>query len=314
MTIKLIVGLVLLIVGAELLVRGASKIALAAGMTPLVVGLTVVAFGTSAPEFAVTLKGVMEGASGVSTGNIVGSNIFNVLFILGISALVAPLVVHKEVVRVQVPIAVAATVIAFGLALDGTLGQIDGIILFALAISYVVYTVKQGRSESAAASAESDDEETKTSALSTLLSVGMLLAGLALLVLGADWLVTGAVSIAKQVGVSDFLIGVTIVAAGTSLPEVATSIMAALRGERDIAVGNVVGSNIFNILVVLGGSSALAADGIAVSTSVLKADFPIMLAVVCVLFPIVYTEHTISRWEAGLLLAGYGGYVTLLLM
>ena len=317
MTIELIAGLFLLIVGAELLVRGASKLALAAGMTPLVVGLTVVAFGTSAPEFAVTFKGILDGASGVSTGNVIGSNIFNVLFILGVSALAAPLVVHKEVVRIQVPIAVASTVVAFGLALDGTLGRVDGIILAVLAVGYVTYTVLQGRRETRdnkAAANDGRDDSPEQTPLQTLASVVMLLVGLGMLVFGADWLVEGAVAIARDFRVSDFVIGVTIVAAGTSLPEVATSVMAALRGQRDIAVGNVVGSNIFNILVVLGGSAALSPKDIAVPTNVLKADFPIMLAVVCLLFPIVYTEHTISRWEAALLLLGYGGYVALLLV
>jgi cation:H+ antiporter len=252
-------GLVALVVGAELLVRGASKLALSFGISSLVVGLTVVAFGTSAPEMAVSVQSSWSGRVDIALGNVVGSNIFNVLVILGLSALVTPLVVHQQVIRQEVPVMIGVSLLLWALALDGGISRWEGILLAALVVGYTVLLIRQSRRETAAVQAEVEAEyqeafdgpprgwDSHWGAQALLI-----LAGLALLVAGAQWLVEAAVGFARQFGVSELIIGLTIVAAGTSLPEVATSVMAAIRGERDIAVGNVVGSNIFNILAVLG--------------------------------------------------------------
>jgi cation:H+ antiporter len=242
--------------------RGASKLALSFGISPLVVGLTVVAFGTSAPEMAVSVQAALSGQVDIALGNVVGSNIFNVLFILGLSALIIPLLVARQLIRQEVPIMIGASLLLFALAWDGGISAaIDAALMFGLLLAYTVFLIWQSRRESKALAAEGTAETASgKSSWDNHWGVQVLLiaAGLALLVLGADWLVTAAITFAKQLGVSELVIGLTIVAAGTSMPEVATSIVAALRGERDIAVGNVVGSNTFNILCVLGLSGMLA--------------------------------------------------------
>ena len=263
----LVVGFLALVGGAELLVRGASKLAAALGISPIVIGLTVVAFGTSAPELAVSVRAALfEGQADIALGNVVGSNIFNVLGVLGLSAAVASLVVAQRLVRLDVPIMIGASLLAFALALDGRVGRIDGALMLALGIGYTVLTVRLGRRESRAVEAEYAREfGERSKAGGHLVNAGLVLAGLALLVVGANWLVDGASAIARAFGVSELLIGLTVVAAGTSLPELATSVIAAVRGERDIAVGNVVGSNIFNLFIVLGASALAAPEGVAVA-------------------------------------------------
>lgn len=311
-----VVGGVLLIGGAELLVRGASRLAIAAGISPLVVGLTVVAFGTSSPEMAVTVSSAYAGEAEMALGNVVGSNIFNVLFILGLSALVAPLVVAQQLVRLDVPIMIGISVLALLLALDGVVGRLDGIVLFAGIAGYTVFQVRQSRREAAAVQGEYDEafggEQRKQS--SPLLNVVMMVGGLGLLVQGARWFVEAAVTTATALGVSELVIGLTIVAAGTSLPEVATSILATLRGERDIAVGNVVGSNIFNILAVLGLGSIVAPAGVPVSPGALAFDIPVMIAVAVATLPIFFTGYTIARWEGAVFLGFYVAYTVYLVM
>jgi cation:H+ antiporter len=257
-------GLTLLIIGANLLVRGASKLALSFGISPLVVGLTIVAFGTSAPEVAVSVGAVLDGRTDIAIGNVVGSNIFNVLFILGLSALIAPLVVNIQLIRQEVPIMLGASLLLLALGLDGRLSFLDGGFLFLLLVAYTVFLVVQSRRESQRAKDEYADQIKPAEAGSwdsrlpaQLLLIG---AGLAALVFGSDYLVQASVNFAKAMGVSDLVIGLTIVAAGTSMPEVATSITAAIKGERDIAVGNVVGSSTFNILGCLGLSGLVSGD------------------------------------------------------
>lgn len=309
-------GLVLLVVGAELLVRGASRIALAFGISPLVVGLTVVAFGTSSPELAVTAGSAYAGQADVAVGNVVGSNIFNVLFILGLSALIVPLVVAQQLVRLDVPLMIASSALVFLLGLDGQITRIDGLLLLAGIVAYTVFLIRQSRRESAAIREEYREAFGDNGARerSVLANVGLALAGLVGLVLGARWLVAGAVAAASSLGVSELVIGLTIVAAGTSLPEVATSVLAAVRGERDIAVGNVVGSNIFNLLAVLGAGSVIAPDGIAISRGALTFDIPVMVAVAIATLPVFFTGYTIARWEGGVFLAYYVIYTTYLVL
>jgi len=306
-------GLLLLIGGAEILVRGASSLATSWGISSLVVGLTVVAFGTSAPELAVSLKSVLAGQAGIATGNVVGSNIFNVLFILGLSALIAPLVVSQQLIRLDVPLMIAASVLVWLFALDAHLGMFEGVILFGSLLGYIVFLIRQSRKSAVIAESE-PSAEVNTKPLHWSLNVLMVVVGLVLLILGSNWLVAGAVSLAHVMGVSDVVIGLTVIAAGTSLPEVVTSVVASLRGERDIAVGNVVGSNLFNILGVLGISSILAPSGIEISSSLIGFDLPIMTVVAFACLPIFFSGGRISRWEGGVLLAYYVAYTSYLVL
>ena len=312
-------GLAALVLGADILVRGASRLALSFGISPLVVGLTIVAFGTSAPEMAVSAGAVLNGQTGLAMGNVVGSNIFNVLFILGLSALIAPLVVHVQLIRQEVPILIGASLLLLILSLDGRISLLDGGLFFGLLLAYTVFLVVQSRRETQAAQAEFDAELHAPPAgawdARLPVQIALIVAGLGLLVLGSDWLVTSAVAFAQALGVSDLVIGLTIVAAGTSMPEVATSVAAALKGERDIAVGNVVGSNTFNILGCLGLSGLVAGSaGLAVAPSLLAFDIWVMLAVALACLPIFLSGREIARWEGAVFLGYYAAYVSYLLL
>ena len=312
-------GLILLVIGANVLVRGASKLALSFGISPLVVGLTIVAFGTSAPEVAVSVGAVLDGRDDIAIGNVVGSNIFNVLFILGISALITPLIVNIQLIRQEVPIMIGASLLLLALGLDGRLSFFDGGFLFVLLVAYTVFLVVQSRRETQAAKDEYADEikPAEAGAWDSRLPAQLLLigAGLAALVFGSDYLVQASVNFAKAMGVSDLVIGLTIVAAGTSMPEVATSITAAIKGERDIAVGNVVGSNTFNILGCLGLSGLVSGDlGLAMAPSLLAFDIWVMLAVALACLPVFMTGREIARWEGGVFLGYYVAYVAYLIL
>lgn len=316
-----VLGAVLLIGGAEVLVRGASRLALAAGISPLVVGLTVVAFGTSAPELAVTVGAAFGGKADVALGNVVGSNIFNILFVLGLSAVVAPLAVSRQLVRLDVPLVIFASVLVLLLALDGRIGRADGLLLFSGIVAYTVYLVRRSRAETAEGRAAEagrggggGDGGAEAGRASWPVDVALIGLGLLLLVFGSRWLVEAAVEVATALGVSQLVIGLTVVAAGTSLPEVATSVLATLRGERDIAVGNAVGSNLFNLLVVLGLGSIVSPEAIAVPPGALTVDLPIMIAVSVAALPILFTGYVIARWEGALFLGFYGAYMLYLVM
>jgi cation:H+ antiporter len=314
-----VVGLVALVAGAELLVRGASKLALSFGISPLVVGLTIVAFGTSAPEVAVSLGAVLDGKTDIALGNVVGSNIFNVLFILGVSALVAPLIVNIQLIRQEVPIMVGISLLLLLLTLDRSLGLLDSLILVGLLVTYTVFLVIQSRKETQAANDEyaTEFKPAPSGSWDSPLWAQLLLigAGLALLVFGSEWLVDASVVFAKALGVSDVVIGLTIVAAGTSMPELATSVMAAIKGERDIAVGNVVGSNTFNILGCLGLSGLFSGSlGLAVPASILNFDMWVMLAVALACIPVFMTGREIARWEGAVFMAYYLAYLVYLVM
>lgn len=311
------VGLVALVAGGELLVRGASRLAAVVGISPLVIGLTVVAFGTSAPELAVSVKSSLDGEPDIAVGNVVGSNIFNVLFVLGLSALISPLVVASQLIRIDVPLMIAACFAMLLLGLDGTISRIEGIGLFAALLVYTGWSVIKSRQESKEVSEEFSHGyavKEKPTALQIALQIGLIVGGLALLTLGAKWLVDGAVTIATLAGMSELLIGLTIVAAGTSLPEVATSVLASIRGERDIAVGNVVGSNIFNIFCVLGLTAAVVPSGVGVAESALQFDIPVMIVVAVACLPIFFTGHLIARWEGGLFFLYYFAYTAYLVL
>ncbi|MDQ3092116.1 MAG: calcium/sodium antiporter [Actinomycetota bacterium] len=314
-----VVGLVLLVSGAEVLIKGASRLAASVGVSPLVVGLTVVAFGTSAPELAVSLSSAAKGQTDIALGNVVGSNIFNVLFILGLSALLAPLAVSQKLLRLEVPLMIVSAALVWLLGFDGRIGRLDGALLGAGIVAYTIFAIRQSRKESAGIRQEYAQEFGEVPGArgfgQSRLGQGVfILVGLAMLVLGSQWLVDGAVMVARALGVSELVIGLTIVAAGTSLPEVATSVMASIRGERDIAVGNVVGSNIFNVLAVLGFSSALSSQGVAVSPAALGFDVPIMIAVSVACLPVFFSGGRIARGEGALFLGYYVAYATFLIL
>ncbi|MHB1142919.1 MAG: calcium/sodium antiporter [Sulfuricaulis sp.] len=313
-----VIGLILLVVGAQFLVRGASKLALSFGISPLVAGLTIVAFGTSAPELAVSVQSAYAGQVDIALGNVVGSNIFNVLFILGLCALIAPLIVAAQIIRQEVPIMIGASLLLLALSLDGSLNRVNGALLLGLIGIYTVFLVRQSRKETQATQDEYAHEVGRASAAQWdrhwLVQLLLIVGGLVLLVLGARWLVEAAVAFARDLGVSEMVIGLTIVAAGTSLPEVATSVVATFRGDRDIAVGNVIGSSTFNILAVLGVSSLVAPQPLAVAPALLSFDLPVMIAVAGACLPIFFTGNRIARWEGGLFLAYYTAYTAFLVL
>jgi cation:H+ antiporter len=304
------------VVGAEALVRGASRIALSLGISPLVVGLTIVAMGTSSPEIAVSVGAVMNGTTDIAVGNVVGSNVFNVLFILGVSALITPLVVHSQIIRQEVPIMIGASVVLAVMVIDGSLGRAESALLLALLVAYMVFLVRQSRAETAEIRDEYASAVQRNGAWDSHWAVQALLivAGLGLLVLGSGWLVDAAVAFARALGVSDLIIGLTIIAAGTSMPEVATSVTAAVRGERDIAVGNVIGSNTFNILGCLGLSGIVSANGLGMSPAVLNFDLWVMLAVAFACLPAFMLRNEIGRRRGLMFLAFYVAYVAYLIL
>ncbi|WP_028240256.1 calcium/sodium antiporter [Stutzerimonas azotifigens] len=315
--VYLIAGLVLLVAGAEVLVRGAARLAAQFGIPPLIIGLTVVAFGTSAPETAVSVQASLAGSGDIAIGNVIGSNIANVLLILGATALIAPLVVSRQLIRLDVPIMIGASLVTYALALNGTLSRLDGALLFAGVLAYTLFLIVSSRKEKAAADDEFAEEygvEQAAKPYAWLINAVLVIAGLVLLVLGSDFLVEGAVSLARALGLSELVIGLTVIAVGTSLPELATSVMAAIRGERDIAVGNIVGSNIFNLLCVLGLAALVSPQPIPVAANALAFDFPVMIAVAIACLPIFFTGYSIARWEGLLFVAYYVAYTTYLVM
>jgi len=309
----LVLGLVVLIWGAEWLVKGASRLATSFGISPLVVGLTVVAFGTSAPELAVSVMSAFKGESDIALGNVVGSNLCNVLLILGLSAVIVPLVVAQQLVRFDVPVMIGVSFLVLPMGMDGSIGRLDGAILFAGAIAYTLHLIRQSRREkSVEVREEYENEYGATGPIHTFKNLGRIVVGMGGLILGSKWLVDSAVSIAESFGVSELVIGLTIVALGTSMPEVATSIVAAVKGERDIAVGNVVGSNIFNLLCVLGLSSLVAPAGINVPDAALRFDIPVMIAVAVACLPVFFTGNRISRFNGATFLFFYVAYLVYL--
>ena len=310
-------GLGLLVGGAELLVRGASRLAAALGVSPLIIGLTIVAFGTSAPELAVSVGASLAGQPDIALGNVVGSNIFNVLLILGLSALIVPVAIARQLMRFDIPVMVAVSLLVAFVGRDGVINRIEGMFLFLGILAYTAFLAWAARRERAnvkeeyARAVRAAPERTWASGLK---STAMALAGLGVLTLGARWLVNSTVEVATALGVSKLVLGLTVVAAGTSLPELATSVVASIRGERDLAVGNIVGSNIFNILAVLGLGAVVASHGVPVSKGALHFDIPVMIAVALACLPVFFTGHTISRWEGALFVGYYAAYTTYLIM
>ena len=309
--IKIVEGLVALVVGGEWLIRGASRLATLLGIPPVVVGLTIVAMGTSAPELAVSLSAAFRGNADIAIANVVGSNIFNTFFILGLSALVSPLIIHATMIRREVPIMIGASLAVLLFSFDGRIQQIEALLLFGFAILYTWWLVRETK-RNRSASLESQVKEElsyRAAPLKEKWQIPVLIvAGLGVIMLGADWLVDGAILMAKALGVSDTVIGLTIVAAGTSLPEVVASVVATIKGERDIAVGNVIGSNIYNILFILGLSGGIVPGGLAVQASLLNYDIPILLVSAALCWPIFWWGKQVRRIEGALFLSLYIAY------
>jgi cation:H+ antiporter len=302
----LLAGLVLLTFGADVLVKGASSLAGSLNISPLIIGLTVVAFGTSAPEMSVSVSSAFKGAADIAVGNVVGSNICNVLLILGLSAIAASLVVQKQLVRFDIPIMIYGSLIVLLMGIDGVISRLDGLLLFLGIVAYTIFLIKEARREGVATVDGVDDISPPQPLWKNII---LIVVGLVMLVLGSQWLVDGAVEIAKYFGLSELVIGLTIVAVGTSLPELATSVMASLKGERDIAVGNILGSNIFNIGAVLGLSGLIAPNGLPVAQSSLIIDIPVMILVALACLPVFLANYTVTRSDGVAFLACYVVYV-----
>lgn len=314
-------GLVLLVAGAELTVRGAARLAASLGVKPLLLGLTVVSVGTSMPELAVGLVASGQGRGALAVGNIAGTNTLNILFILGLSAVMRPLPLHRQIFKLDLPMMLAAAVLMEGLAWDGVLSRVDGAVMLLMAVVYTAALFFVSRKESSGAKSEAAAE------LEDKLTAGkrseppprraadafLLAAGVALLVLGADWLVAGAVGIARALAISEALIGLTIVAIGTSAPELVTTIIGTLRNERDVAVGNLLGSSIYNIGAILGATCLVSPEGLPVERHLLYFDIPIMVGVAIVCVPVFLSGRGISRLEGGLFVGSYLAYLLALL-
>ena len=308
----LVVGLVLLVVGADLLIKGAARLASNFGVPALVIGLTVVAFGTSAPELAVSVKAAYAGQAELAIANAVGSNIFNVLVILGIAAMISPLIISHQLIRQDVPIMVGITIVAVIMTQDGSINKLEAGILALGLVAYTWFLFYQGKQKGVDVS-DGEVEEMLNANVPAWQNVLLVIGGLVLLVMGARWLVQSAVELATAWGVNEAVIGLTIVAAGTSLPEVVTSVMATIRGQRDIAVGNVVGSNIFNILCVLGISGLVSPMPLLAGEQLANIDIPVMLAVAALCVPVFFIGSVLNRIEGFLFLALYVAYVWILI-
>lgn len=305
-------GFIGLIVGGELLVRGASNLAAAFNVPPLIIGLTVVALGTSAPELAVSVQSCYAGKTDLAVGNVVGSNLSNLLLILGAAALVAPLAVSNQLFRLDIPVMIAAAGALYALGWDGDISRAEGITLTIAMVLYLAWTVMEGKRDQKRLEAELEVVTPHDVALTPgnlVANAAQIVGGLILLVGGADWLVKGCVDLATKAGVSELVIGLTIIAIGTSLPELVISILASHRGKRDLAVGNVVGSNVLNVLAVIGLSATVAPSPVVVDPQSLRFDMPLMLAVSVLCYPVFLTGKKVSRTEGVAMLLLYAAYL-----
>ena len=298
----IIIGVTLVLVGADRLTEGASSLARRFGVPEIVIGLTIVACGTSMPEFFVSLMSALNDTPDMAVGNVVGSNIMNSMLIVGCAAVAAPLVISRSTVRKDIPFAVGASLLLILLSLDSTVGRIDGIILLVGFIGFMAYTLWQAKGSKA----EADTVKQQN----IWLSACYILLGLAGLVFGSNLFVDSASSVASSLGVSESVIGLTIVAGGTSLPELATSVVAARKGQSAIAIGNVIGSNVFNILLILGATAAISPLQMEGITTL---DIAVMFGSVTLVWLFSFTRYTVERWEGFVLLALYGAYLAWLL-
>ncbi len=308
-------GLVVILLGAETLLRGASRIAVMLGIKPIVIGLTVVSVGTSTPELAVGLTAASEGRAALAVGNIAGTNIMNILFILGLSALMRPLPMRLLSIQLDVPVMIASALALVAMAWDGVLSRTEGAMLLLGAVVYTVSLVRLSRRESSALKREFSEEYNAASlgirrnAPQAAWNALLLVVGIALTVLGAELLVSGAVNIAQAWGVSDAIIGLTIVAIGTSAPELATTVMATIKNDRDVAVGNLIGSCIYNVLVILGITCMVAPEGVVIGRDILLIDLPLAAAVAVLCLPVFRSDRLVSRREGASFVGAYLAYL-----
>lgn len=316
--LAVVVGLVALVLGAELVVRFGSRLARRLGVPPLLVGLTIVSIGTSAPELAVGIDAVRSGAASLAIGNIAGTNVVNLLLILGLSAAVRPLVLRLQTLRLDLPAMALASLLVLLLAVDGTLSVVDGVILASVAVVYTALLVVFARRESLVVASEFAEEyppePRRRAPAAVTLHLVMLLVGLVVIVQGADWLVHGATDLARAVGVSDAVIGLTVVAIGTSAPELATTVIATIRGDRDIAIGNLIGSSTYNVTLILGTSLLFAPGHVPVDAELVMIDLPLMVVVSLVCVPVFLTGRRVSRTEGVAFVVAYAAYLTFLLV
>lgn len=313
-------GLVVILLGAEMLLRGASRIAAMLGLKPIIIGLTVVAIGTSMPELAVGITAVAEGKGPLAVANVAGTNILNILFILGLSAAIRPLPLQLLSIQLDVPVMIASAVALFIMASDGVLSRVDGGLLVLAAVIYTIALVRLSRRETAEMRKEFA-EEFSPEALKAgrgwargIWNAVLLLVGMALTILGADLMVVGAANVARALGVSDAIIGLTIVAIGTSAPELATTIVATVKDDRDVAVGNLIGSSISNILLILGVTCLVAPNGVDVGRDVLWIDLPLAAGVAIVCLPVFRSDRMVSRREGIAFVAAYLAYMATLIL
>ncbi|HPU14176.1 MAG TPA: calcium/sodium antiporter [Aeromicrobium sp.] len=295
-------GLVLLVVGAELLVRGGAQIATRLGIPPMVVGLTVVSVGTSFPELAIGIDATLRDAGPLAVGNIAGTNIVNLLLILGLSAAMVPLAISTRTIRFELPIIATVSVLLVLLALDGELSRLDGLLLLATAVAYTLAVVRL-----AIADSRERSEQDATSDESLTRQILMVGTGLGLVAVGADWLVQGSVDLASSLGISEVVIGLTIVAIGSSAPELVTTLVSTVRGERDIAIGNLIGSSIYNITFILGVTALVRPLG--VTSELIRVDLPLMAFVALLLIPVFITGRRVSRAEGISFVLAYLAYL-----
>ena len=300
----IILGAVVVLWGADRLTDGATALAQRMKIPQIVIGLTVVAMGTSMPEFFVSLMSALHGTSDLAVGNIVGSNIFNTMAIVGIAAVVAPMTISRNTVRKDIPFAVLASALLLMMCYNLEISRWEAAVLFVVFIIFMVYTVRMGMKNG-------DEQAIEQPPMALWKSVGLLILGLLCLVGGSDLFVNGAKSVAKMLGVSDAVIGLTVVACGTSLPELATSIVAARKGQSAIAIGNVIGSNVFNILMILGITGMVLPMNIQGITTV---DLSVMMGSMVLVWLFSYTKYTVERWEGALLTVGFIGYMTWLVV
>ena len=313
-----VLGLAVLIVGAELVVRGGSRFAARLGVPPILIGLTVVSVGTSMPELAVGIDAALQGSPALAVGNIAGTNTVNLLLILGLSALLKPLALQMQTLRFDLPAMIAAAFALMTMAWDGVLTRIEGGVLVAAAIAYTIAIVYWARRESRVVKAAFTEEYAAPRSphprRDTAWNLAALVGGIAVLLVGADWLVDGAVEMAQILGVSDALIGLTVVAIGTSSPELVTTVVSTLRQERDIAIGNLLGSSVYNIALILGVTCLVPAAGIAVEPALVRVDIPVMIAATVACIPVFWSGRSVSRLEGGLFVGAYLAYLAYLVI
>lgn len=307
----LIAGLGLLYIGAQTLVKGGAALAFRFGLSALVIGLTVIAYGTSSPELVVSVNAALHGNGAIAVGNVIGSNICNIALILGLCSLICPLTASAQVIRREIPIMIGISVLVVALLWDGLLGRIDGVLLLGLLIAYTWLTIRRARRETAAAAAAGYELEFHGRKTGMGMSLVLVTGGLLLLIAGSDLFVRGAVELARGWGMTDTVIGLTVVAVGTSLPEFATSLVAVLRGHSDVAIGNVVGSNLFNLLGILSVGALIR----PIDTSGLsRIDVAVMLFTAIALLPLARSGGRVNRWEGAGLFAVYLGYTAYLVL